>query len=347
MKLFSKQKEIIVHLLYWLVFTLGFFVQLQPKNDFIFGFDEITIFSISYMFINASTFYLNYFFIIKKFFDIKMLSKFLIGFMLIFAFFITFRYLLEEVLFLHLFGTGNYFEGTSIQFYIFDNLHWASKPIFASTIIWIVINFIRTLQNEVNLNDEKKKAEIQFLKSQINPHFIFNTLNNIYSMVFLKSEKALPVIEKLSEIMRFTTYETQKELIPINSEIKYIESFIELERIRNTKEIYLKLLLEIDNEKQMLPPYLLLPFVENCIKHGVLDDENNPIIFSIKTENNLLTIYVQNTINNKLKDAHSGIGMANLRKRLDHYFPNKYKFEIINDGSIFKSHLEIILKTNF
>lgn len=343
MKLFSKQKEIIIHLLYWLIFTIGFFINLKPENDFIFGFDEITLFSISYMFINISTFYLNYFYVLKKFFDIKMLSKFLIGFFLIFAYFITLRYLLEEVVFLHFFGTGNYFVGTTIQYYIFDNLHWASKPIFASTIIWIIINFIRTLQKEGVLNEEKKKAEIQFLKSQINPHFIFNTLNNIYSMVFLKSEKALPAIEKLSEIMRFTTYETQKELIPIGSEIKYIESFIDLERIRNTKEIHIQLLTDIENENQMLPPYLLLPFIENCIKHGIIDDEKNPVIFSIKSDDKKITIAIENKINNKLKDAHSGIGVSNLRKRLEHYFPNKHRFEILNNNVVFKSHLEIEL----
>lgn len=343
MKLFSRQKEIAVHLLYWFVFIFGYFIKLKPDNKFIFGLDELTLFGLSYLFVNISTFYFNYIYVLNKFFDVKMLSKFLIGFILIFAFFITFRYLLEEILFFHLFGTGNYFKGITLQYYIFDNLHWASTPIFSSTIIWIVINFIRTLQNEVNLNEEKKKAEIQFLKSQINPHFIFNTLNNIYSMVFLKSEKALPAIEKLSEIMRFTTYETQKELLPIGSEIKYIESFIDLERIRNTKEIHINLLSEIENENQMIPPYLLLPFIENCIKHGVLGDEKNPVIFSVKSDAKKLIVNVENKINNKLKDAHSGIGLSNLRKRLDHYFPDKYSFEIINDGVIFKSHLDIKL----
>jgi len=247
------------------------------------------------------------------------------------------------MLFLHLFGTGNYFKGTTIQYYIFDNLHWASAPIFASTIIWIVINFIRTLQKEVVLNEEKKKAEIQFLKSQINPHFIFNTLNNIYSMVFRKSEQALPAIEKLSEIMRFTTYETQKELIPIDSELKYIESYIELEKIRNTKEIYISLQLEIEDKNQFIPPYLLLPFIENCIKHGVLDDSENPVLFHIQSNRKTILIEVKNRINKKLKDAHSGIGLTNLEKRLEYYFPNRHVFKITNDGSYFESYLEIQL----
>ncbi len=124
MKLFSRQKEIIIHVMYWMIFFFTYFIQLKPENDFIFGFDEVTLFSISYLFITISTFYLNYLYILKKFVDIKILSKFPIGLFLIFAYFITFRYLLEEVLFLHVFGTGNYFEGTTIQYYIFDNLHY-------------------------------------------------------------------------------------------------------------------------------------------------------------------------------------------------------------------------------
>ncbi|MGV7105187.1 sensor histidine kinase [Flavobacterium sp. U410] len=343
MKLFSKQKESIVHLLYWIIFAIGFFIILKPENDFIFGFDDISIFSISYLIITVSTFYINYLFILKHFFDIKNLSKFLIGLFLIYTYFITLRYLMEEVLFLHLFGIGNYSEGTSIPYYIFDNLHWASTPIFSSTIIWIVINFIRTLQREVILNEEMKKAEIQFLKSQINPHFIFNTLNNIYSMVFRKSEQALPALEKLSEIMRFTTYETQKKQIPISSELNYIESYIDLEKIRNTKDIYINLNLEVQDKNQMIPPYLLLPFIENGIKHGILDDVENPVVFSIQSNNKKLIVEMENQINKKLKDTHSGIGLANLEKRLEYYYPDRHSFRITNNGITFKSYLEIQL----
>lgn len=344
MKPFSKQKEIIIHSIYWLVFLFSYLVKLKPENEFIFSLDEITYFELTYLFITISTFYLNYLFILKNFFDIKMTVKFLVGLILIFAYFIIVRYIIEEIISPHVIGTGNYFEGTHFTYYIFDNLHWASKPIITSTIIWLVINFIRTLQNEVQLNEEKKKAEIQFLKSQINPHFIFNTLNNIYSMVFTKSEQALPAIEKLSEIMRFTTYETQKEKIPIESELKYIESYIELEKIRNTKTIYIKLdLVEVKDKNQIIPPYLLLPFIENCIKHGVLDDVKNPVLFSIKSNSKKLIIETENHINKKLKDVHSGIGIANLKKRLKYYYPNKHIFKVTNNGIIFKSYLEIQL----
>ncbi len=162
-------------------------------------------------------------------------------------------------------------------------------------------------------------------------------------MVFRKSEQALPAIEKLSEIMRFTTYETQKELIPVGSELKYIESYIDLEKIRNTKAINIKLDLEIEDKNQIIPPYLMLPFIENCIKHGILDNAENPVLFSIKSDGKKLIIKAENQINKKLKDAHSGIGLSNLEKRLQFYFQNRHIFKVMNDGIYFKSYLEIQL----
>lgn len=344
MKSFSKSKEITIHLLYWLCFLLERFVVLNSSRQFILEVKPFDYFDLSFMAVAVSTFYINYSLVLRKFFDIKVPSKYFLGVLLIFSYFIFSRYLIEEVIYPHLIGTGNYFSGTPFWYYIFDNLHWGSSPIIVSTIIWLVINFIRTLQKEVSLNEEKKKAEIQFLKSQINPHFIFNTLNNIYSLVFRKSDQALPAIEKLSEIMRFTTYETQKELIPIGSELNYIESFIDLEKIRNSKEINIKIKLDIVDKNQAIPPYLMLPFIENCIKHGILDDTENPVLFSVQSNSKKLIIKIENKINHKLKDAHSGIGMSNLEKRLEYYYPIRHLFEVSNDGSVFKSHLEIPLQ---
>lgn len=342
MKLFSKQKEIAIHIIYWTIFVVGFFINMKPENEYVFGFDELSLFSVSYITINITTFYLNYFYVLPKFFDIKMLPKFFLGMLLIFTFFIATRYLVEEVLFLHFFGTGNYFEGTPLSYYIIDNFHWGSKPIFASTIMWIVINFIRTLQKETSLNEEKKKAEIQFLKSQINPHFVFNTLNNIYSLMDSGSPKSLQTLEKLSEMMRFTTYETQKEMIPIESEIAYINSFIELEKLRINPNSLLKIDFFVDDPKQEIPPYLIMPLAENMFKHGKFSAQNEAF-FSVKLQSKKLKVVVKNASGKKLKDAETGIGLENLRKRLDFYFPEKYVLKIEETLETYTAKLEINL----
>ncbi len=343
MKLFSRQKEIALHLIFWTIYLLGYFVTLNPDSKIVYQVETVNLFSITFLIATISTFYINYFLVLKKSFKSHKLLPILVGFILIFFYFIFCRYLLEEVVALQFFGTSNYFEGTSLTYYILDNIHWASTPILASSILWIIINFIRTLQNQVVITEEKKQAEIQFLKSQINPHFIFNTLNNIYSLVVSKSEKSLDAIEKLSDIMRFTTYETQKERINIQEEISYIKSLIDLEAIRMSKPIQIQVEISIDTDNQEIPPYIILPFVENCIKHGVIDSVENPALISIDCTKNVLTILAENKINSNLKDAHSGIGFENLKKRLDYYFPNKYDWKVEKDETNFKSTLIIQL----
>lgn len=341
MKLFSTQKEIALHLLFWLVYLLGYFVTLNPDSKILYQVESIQFFSVTFLITTIFTFYINYFFVLKTTFKSHKLLPIFIGFVALFAFFIFIRYLLEEVLAFYLVGFSNYFQGTSLSFYILDNLHWASTPILASSALWIIINFIRTLQRQVVITEEKKQAEIQFLKSQINPHFIFNTLNNIYSLVVSKSEKSLDAIEKLSNIMRFTTYETQKEHINIQEEINYIQCLIDLEAIRMSKPIQIHVEISLDKEKQEIPPYIILPFVENCIKHGVIDSVENPALISIQSEKNVLTILAENKINSNLKDLHSGIGFENLKKRLEFYFPHKYEWNFEKTETHFKSMLII------
>lgn len=271
-----------------------------------------------------------------------MLSKFFLGLFFIFSFFICARYLLEEVAFLHFFGASNYFEGTPLSYYIIDNFHWGSKPIFASTIIWIVINFIRSLQKEALANEERKKAEVQFLKSQINPHFVFNTLNNIYSLVDSGSPKALQTLEKLGEIMRFTTYETQKEFIPIEKEIAYTKSFVELERLRLNADVRMEIIFSVDDLQQEIPPYLLMPLAENMFKHGKFSAENETV-FSVSLQTKKLVVMVKNNSGNKLKDSEAGIGLENLIKRLDFYFPENYSFTINDQPETYSAKLEVNL----
>lgn len=343
MKLFSKQKEITLHILFWVIYLLTYFVTLNPDTKIVYDIQPIDLFTITFLITTFTTFYVNYFFVLKTSFKSHKLLPIIVGFVLIFIYFIICRYLLEEVISPFLFGSSNYFEGTSLPFYILDNIHWSSTPILASSSIWIIINFIRTLQNQVKITEDKKQAEIQFLKSQINPHFIFNTLNNIYSLIVSKSDLALNAIEKLSEIMRFTTYQTQKEHISISEEISYCNSLIDLENIRSLKPIQLELYTDLADENQQIPPYILFPFVENCIKHGVINDEENPPILSITCRKNNLTILSENLKNSSLKDEHSGIGFENLQKRLDYYFPEKYEWKISNETDSFKSKLIIQL----
>lgn len=343
MKTFSVHKEIAIHILFWVIYFLGYFITLSPEKSTLFIVNNIDVFNVTFLFATVSAFYLNYFYILKNSFKSHNLWLILLGFSIAFFYFIAVRYLLEEVIVFYLFGYRNYFEGTSILYYIFDNLHWGATPIFVSSAIWIIINFIRTLQSQVLITEEKRQAEIQFLKGQINPHFIFNTLNNIYSLIVSKSDLALNAIEKLSEIMRFTTYQTQKESISLSEEISYCRSLIDLETIRTSKPIQIRFHIDLENDDEQVPPYFVFPFIENCIKHGLLIDEANPALITVTCRDKKWTILSENKSNAALKDQHSGIGFENLQKRLDYYYPKNYKWTVTKQANFFRSLLIIQL----
>ncbi len=194
-------------------------------------------------------------------------------------------------------GHGNYFEGTALSFYIYDNLYYGSFPLIISSILWILIFNVRLLEYNKHIVEEKSATEVKFLKAQLNPHFMFNTLNNIYSLVYFKSDKALPAIEKLGELMRYTTYETNKDKIDLQQEVNYIKSYIELDQLRHEDENTMSLEMTIENPTVQIPPFLLSPLVENALKHGEYN-KDNPILFDLKQTGNTLFFKITNKISN-------------------------------------------------
>ena len=341
----SKKNEISILILYWLSYvffdylSIGF-MRLDSGKSF---FDKTELFTITMYIVQLITIFGIYFAISPKF--LKNINWKSIVFALIssFTLFIVSRYLLEQVITNILFNKVNYFEGTTIGFYIYDNLHYGSFIVFSSLFLWTIIHLIKTLQQNNLIEQEKKEAEIKFLKAQINPHFLFNTLNNIYSLVSTNSTHSLKAIENLSSIMRFTTYETNKDKVEIKKEIDYINQYLALEQIRFGDKFFIEKQFEIENNSTLIHPYIISPFVENAIKHGVVKDAENPIKIRIKTNDNFLEIFVENKINPHQKDKENGIGLTNLKRRLNHYFGNQYQFEIKNNYETFTIYLKFPL----
>lgn len=191
--------------------------------------------------------------------------------------------------------------------------------------------------------EENKNTEIKFLKAQINPHFVFNTLNNIYSMVYFQSDKSLPAIEKLSHIMRFTTYDAQKEKILLSDEVNYIKAYIELEQFRHEDDAFVVFDQQIFNERIEIPPYILSPLVENAMKHGIASN-TNPILITLHSDHKMLSFKVENDIGTQKKDKLGGIGLDNLQKRLDIHYPKSHTLTITKNDNRFMAALQIDLK---
>lgn len=221
---------------------------------------------------------------------------------------------------------------------------------FASGIA-IVIKQVRLQltgkEKEKNLIREKLEAELKFLRNQTHPHFLFNTLNNIYALARKKSDETPEVIMKLSKLLRFMLYETSKPSIKIGEEIKILDDYIELERIRYDGRLTINFLREIDNENELFSPLLLLPFVENAFKHGASESRFESYIhIDMKLENSILNFNIENTKeNNEKNELNENIGLKNVKRQLELMY-KEYKILVKNEISLFKVCLTINLKSN-
>lgn len=198
-------------------------------------------------------------------------------------------------------------------------------------------------QSRKTLETEKLNAELAFLKSQINPHFLFNSLNNIYSLAYQKSDKAPEAILKLSEIMRYMLYESNDDKVSLEDEINYLENYIELQKLRVKEQVYLELHINIDNYQHRIMPLLVISFLENVFKHGVATDKEHPIRITVEVQNNRLHFKAQNKKNRLNKDKSGGIGLINLKRRLELGYPDKHTFIIQDNDDFYSSELFVYL----
>jgi len=212
------------------------------------------------------------------------------------------------------------------QYGIYSPGHYASDIlyiIFYSAFAILIKLTVRWFE-ERKANEEKiiqdHKIELELLKAQLNPHFFFNTLNNIYSLVYKKSDEAPAALMKMSEIMRYMLYESKAEIVPLEKEIEHLNDYIELQKLRFTDPGFIDYFVNGDISKHQIPPMLLLSFVENAFKHGKKRVSNPGIIVRIDASEKQLNFIVSNyTIEpvGKKDPGDTGIGLKNIKRRLE------------------------------
>ena len=196
------------------------------------------------------------------------------------------------------------------------------------------------------LETQKLQAELSFLKMQVNPHFLFNALNNIYSLAVLeKSRKTGDSIMKLSELMRYVLYEKEDEQhrVSLDKEIRHINSYIDLEKLRHAGDIYINFSIEGEPNGKRVAPLLLFPLIENACKHGILTDPEKPVNIQLKIMDHQLDFTIENSINSYLKDKIGGIGIPNVQKRLELLYNKECSFEVSQKGDRFVVNLRLPL----
>ncbi|WEK68584.1 MAG: histidine kinase [Candidatus Chryseobacterium colombiense] len=330
-------KLLYLHIFFWTIYVSG--AVLIPY--FVFHSNS-TIFNITFFITSIICFYVNYCIVVPRFFDADKIYKSFFAFFLSVASFVVVRYFVEEWFLPQFFGIRNYAENISFTFYFFDNIFYSSTTIFISTTFWFFKYSILAEEEKTQLMEAKKNAELQALKTQINPHFIFNSLNNIYSLVYQKSDKALPALEELSQLLRYSTKDLEEDFISLDKEIGYIDSLTALEKLRIKNPELLVFEKNINHPKLNISPMILVPFVENAFKHG--DFRNRGFDMKVSDDNQMLHFYLLNSKKERMKDSVSGIGIENVKKRLEILYPKKHELSIKDSETEFVVDLKIDLR---
>jgi two-component system LytT family sensor kinase len=338
----KKSTILIIHLLFWtisgiipLILLLAYSPDLSKGMILYQSFTQlyyIIVFYFIYIFIEPVTI---------------GTSKKLTAVILIFGASIVFFYLLKignVILFDSLFsfnlrGSGIY----SPEHYTSDMLYIIFYSAFAVFIKFTLRWFEKHKANADKLLHEHK-FELELLKAQINPHFFFNTLNNIYSLVYKKSDEAPAALMKLSDIMRYMLYESKAELVPLDMELEHLKSFIELQKLRFRDPGFIEYHVSGNTSQHHIPPMLLLSFVENAFKHGKKKVDNPGIIIRLEADDNILIFDVINYIQENEKELNpgaNGIGLQNTRRRLELIYPECHKLTILKDNNMYNVKLEI------
>jgi len=209
-----------------------------------------------------------------------------------------------------------------------------------------VVNQLEAGEREKNLVKEKLGAELKFLRNQINPHFLLNTLYNIYALARKGSEETAEAVMRLAELLQFMLYESAGNLIPLHDEIKVLEDYMELELIRYNNRLSVSFNKEVDSTPYTITPLLLLPYLENAFKHGVSETRFESFIhLDIKVKDGLLNFEIENTHDGSGRDEEKkSIGLWNAKRQLELTYRD-HKLDIVDTGSIFKLNLFINLNS--
>lgn len=324
----------IVELLLWAIFILSWGLYTNNKwNDSTYGFSS-TIISICVYIIAV---YGNSLWLMPRYFKKEKLGLYFIYSLLFLAVLILARAYIEKLILMPLHK----------RFYDMQSPHLSL--VFLTTLIaflfgsllFVAKNYMYLLRTQEELKTQQIASELNLLKQQVQPHFLFNTLNNIYSLAHTKSDNTTLAIEKLASIMRYFNEDALKEKVPLQTEINFIDNYILLEQLRMLHPVAFKR--EVSSEQALIPPMLLMPFIENLFKHGVdKTRKDNEVEIELKVANNRLYYSVRNSLVPELRNGN-GFGLSNLRKRLDLLYGNQYKLRAETVNHHFEASLEIPL----
>ena len=342
-RFFSSKKSL--HVIFWLGFYLfNSLLEGSFLNDYYNGFYA----SFIKLPFQMAVVYFNVYYLLPKWIPTKKYELYFASLIVLLALIVLIkRYLIFEIIYPatcpvkynteSLITFSNYFLMLNSEVYL----------IGLTSAIKMAMEWAKNIQITKGLEREKLEAELGLLKAQIQPHFFFNTLNNLYALTLKKSEQAPGVVQKLSELMSYLLYDCEGELVLLQDEIRLVQNYIDLEKLRFGKRLDLSFELKGDFYDKKIPPFIILPFVENAFKHGQCNLSNVVMKVSLHIEEEHLHLIVQNPIadiNQEKSCAKGGIGLKNVQRRLDLLLADDYLYQITHEQKEFIVRLRIPLK---
>ncbi len=342
----KKENRIWLHLLLVLVVVIMYFFRFyavngteefrqlfgMPKLLYIFSFN--TTFWITYM--------IQYNWACSRFLHEGQWLSFGLATLVSILAFAVIRYVLEEVIIYNLLDHHNYLEDSrSLWYYTFDNSYFALHSIFYSSGLFLILQYIDSRERLHTLQLESKKAELSVLRGQLEPHFLFNSLNSFYNELVDTHPDTAIDLHRLSELLRYVTYEADQDVMPLAKELKFLEHYIALQRRRFLDELSLNFAITGEAGDQRIPSWVLIHFVENVFKHGVINDKHAPAIIEVKIGKEELRMHTFNAILSTDNYTENGIGSVNLKRRLDLFYLGNHELSETAIGRHFESKLRI------
>jgi two-component system, LytTR family, sensor histidine kinase AlgZ len=288
--------------------------------------------------------YLNYFYFFPRFLNRKNLGRYLLEFSIPFGVFMTAFIFIKRYIadgYTHKMG---FMYGSRFTNYMIWNTLFI---VFFVAMLRFVEDWFELEAKKKEIENEKLIAELRFLKAQINPHFLFNTLNNLYSLAFINSPNTTVVIDKLSQMMRYMIYDSNHPKVSLNKEIAYMENYISLEKLRLNNEVPINVKIIGNTEGVQIVPLILITFLENAFKHGISNNAKNAWInITLEVSGNACVYTVENSKladNDEKTKEKSGIGLQNVQRRLELSYPNQYDLEVENNAEHYLVNLNLDL----
>ncbi len=338
----AKIKNSFLHVLIWAGYSLLTLV--GPISYMPHGY--VALFVLKTLVVNATVFYVNTFWLMPSYLFGSRKGRYAVAVSLTIAFFAVVNIVFDACV-------GHPLDAPEapandgagwFPFHMVETITSSMGMLFVSTIFGYFSQDRLVRQREVSLTHQNLEFEMKFLKSQINPHFLFNALNNIYALSVIKSEKTPEMILKLSEMLRFTLYDSESKKVKLRREVDYIVNFIDFQKLKLDSEPNIRVDVSGCNGEMMIEPMLMIPFVENSFKHGNIDNAKKGwLIIEIKTLGPILVFQVRNSLPAVAinKDVVGGIGVENVRKRLEMLYPGRSELKIETTNNEFSVFMKI------